>query len=76
MIDQEESFLDLLDEGLVNDTIMHVAGQLFDDWNDSNLDEGILYADYKIAEMSDDAAIIETFHRHWDIQEDDEYYIS
>ena len=75
MIDQEDSFLDTMDPGLVNDTIMHIAGQLFDEWNDSNCDEGLLYADYKIAAMSDDSVIIDAFHKHWDIQEDDEYWI-
>lgn len=75
MIDQEDSFLETLDQELVNNTIMHVAGQLFDDWNDSNCDEGLMYADFKIAEMSDDAVIIDTFHKHWGITPSDEYWL-
>ena len=74
-LEQEESFLELLDQGLVNDTIMHISGQLFDEWNDSNCNEGLMYADFKIAQMSDDAVIINAFHEHWGITPDDEYWI-
>lgn len=75
MIDQDVSFLETMDLGLVNDATMHIAGKLFDEWNDSNCDEGLLYADWKFAQESDDAVIIDEFHRHWNIQKDDEYYI-
>ena len=53
MIDQEDSFLDLLDDDIRFDTFEYISNQLFDDWNDANLNEGLLYADYKIASMSD-----------------------
>ena len=75
MIDQDVSFLETMDLGLVNDATMHIAGKLFDEWNDSNTDEGLFYSDYKFAYESDDWAIVEAFHKHWDVQEDDEYYI-
>ena len=75
MIDQEDSFLDLLDDDVRFDTFELISNQLFEDWNNANLDEGLLYADYRIAEMSRDALVINAYHKHWDLHEGDEYYV-
>ena len=75
MIDREDSFLDLLDDDVRFDTFEHISNQLFDDWNNSNLDEGLLYADFRIAAMSGDPDIITAYNQHWNLKEGDEYYV-
>ena len=75
MIEQEDSFTDMLDDDLRYDTFEHISNQLFDDWNDANLNEGIMYADFRIAEMSGDPVIIAAYNEHWQLKEGDEYYI-
>ena len=49
--------------------------ELFNQWNDSNLDEGILYADWKIAQMSNDNYLKGRFNQHWELTPEDEYYL-
>lgn len=75
MIDQEDSFTDLLDDDFRTDLMLEIANQLFDDWNNANCDEGLMYADFKIAEMSGHPDIIDTFHKHWGIGPNDEYWL-
>ena len=75
MIDQEDSFTDTLEEELVSDMYERIAFDLFDSWNESNLNEGMLYADFKMAEMSGDNDIIDAFHKHWGITPSDEYWL-
>ena len=76
MIDQDDSFTDYMDDEVRTDMYLRIANDLFDDWNDSNLNEGLLYADYKLAEASGDTDIIDEYHEHWGLIEGDEYYIS
>ena len=75
MLDQQESFTDSLNEMEADALYQEVSGQLFDEWNSANLDEGLLYADYKLAEASGDTDIIDEYHNHWDLHEGDEYYV-
>ena len=75
LIDQEDSFTDTLFIEQVDDLYMNIAGELFDEWNDSNLNEGLLYADYQLASRSNDKSIIDAYHEHWGLVEGDEYYI-
>ena len=75
MINQEDSFTDLLDSEFRQDMYQRIANDLFDDWNDANLNEGLMYADFKIAQMSGDTDIINAFHKHWGIEKDDEYWL-
>ena len=71
----EDSFTDYLDSEVRHDMYQRIANDLFDDWNDSNLNEGLLYADYRLAEASGDTDIIDEYHEHWGLVEGDEYYI-
>ena len=75
MIDQEDSFTDHMDDEVRTDMYLQISNQLFDDWNDANLNEGIIYADFRIAEMSGDTDIITAFHQHWGIGPNDEYWL-
>ena len=58
MIDQDDSFTDSLNQMVADALYEEVSNHLFDDWNDANLNEGLLYADFKLAEMSGDTDII------------------
>lgn len=74
-MEQNTSFLESMDEEIVNDLINDIAGHLFDEWHDSNCNEGLLYADWKIASMSDSRDIVNAYNEYWELEEDDEYYI-
>ena len=75
MLDQQESFTDSLNEMEADALYQEVSGQLFDEWNSANLDEGLLYADYQLAQVSGDTDIINAFHEHWGIGPNDEYWL-
>jgi hypothetical protein len=61
---------------MVIDAIYHDIGeQLVEDWINSNLDEGQMYADWRFADMSDSNYIKGRFNQHYDLKPNDEYYI-
>ena len=72
---REDSFTDYLDDDLRFDLFEGISNVLFDQWNDSNLNEGLLYADFRIAEMSGVPDIITAYNQHWNLKEGDEYYV-
>ena len=57
-------------DGIV-DTIAH---QLFDEWVDSNLDEGNMYADYQICLMYGDPLLQKQFNEYHNAKAGDELY--
>jgi hypothetical protein len=68
------SFLDNENEMVIGAIIQEISEQLFEDWNNSNLDEGTFYADWKIAELSNDNYLKGRFNQFYDLTpEDDEY---
>ena len=70
-----ESFLENENQ-MVIDAIYHEIGeQLVEDWVQSNLDEGQMYADYRFAEMSNDNYIKGRFNLFYDLKPEDQYYI-
>ena len=79
MIDRLElndrgSFLDDESQGFVDAICTDIGEQLFEEWNSSNLDEGTFYADWKIAELSNDNYLKGRFNQFYDLTpEDDEY---
>lgn len=70
----ETSFLDNENEMLIGAIIQEISEQLFEDWNNSNLDEGIFYADYQIALMTDDRYIKSKFNEFYELTPEDEEY--
>jgi hypothetical protein len=62
-------------EEVVDLLISEIANQLFDQWHESNLDEGIMYADWKICSMSDSNYFRRKFNEHYNIQPNDEFYL-
>ena len=79
MIDRLElndrgSFLDDENQMVVDAEMVEIGLKLFEDWNSSNLDEGTFYADWKIAELSNDNYLKGRFNQFYDLTpEDDEY---
>jgi hypothetical protein len=71
----ETSFMDNEDRMIVDSAIQQIGEHLFNEWNDSNLDEGILYADYQIAIMCDSDYLKRRYNEHWELTPDDEYYV-
>jgi len=68
------SFLDDENQMVVDATVIEIGQKLFEDWNDSNLDEGTFYADWQIALLSDDNYLKGRFNQFYDLTpEDDEY---
>ena len=64
---ESEEVVDLL----IND----IANQLFDEWHESNLNEGIMYADWKVCAMSNSNYFKRKFNEYYNIQPNDEFYI-
>lgn len=75
MIEQDGSFLDLENQMVVDATCTEIGEQLFEDWNNSNLDEGTFYADYQIALMCDSNYLKGRYNQFYDLKKDDEYYV-
>jgi len=70
------SFLEDVNQMLIDAEIQAIGEQLFEDWMNSNLDEGQFFADYRFAEMSESQVIRDSFNKHYDLKEDDEHYLA
>jgi hypothetical protein len=57
-------------EGIA-DTVAH---QLFEDWVNSHLDEGVMYADYQVCLMYGDPELKKEFNEFYNIKPEDELY--
>ncbi len=77
MIEQEESFLDAMNinQMVIDAEITSIGEQLFEDWNNSNLDEGTFWADYQFALMCDSKELKQAFNTYYELKEGDEYYV-
>ena len=72
-----ENFLDAMNinQMVIDAEIQYISEELFQQWTDSNLDEGTFYADYRFAEMCDSKQIKEAFNTYYKLNEGDEYYV-
>lgn len=52
-----------------------IAEQLFDSWIGGHLDEGMFYADYQMALMTDDISVKKRFNEYWEVTPDDDEYL-
>lgn len=60
----------------VMDSIYQDIGlQLFEEWNNSNLDEGQYYADFQIAYMSNNNYIKDRFNQFYDLNPEHDDYL-
>jgi hypothetical protein len=69
------SFLEDVNQMVIDAAISDIGEQLFDDWMNSNLDEGQYFADKRFAEMSGDKFIYDEFNKHYELTEEDEDYL-
>jgi hypothetical protein len=64
-----------INQMVIDYEIQAISEHLFQEWMDSNLDEGILYADYQFASMSDSKEIKQAFNKFYNMNPDEQYYI-
>lgn len=69
------SFLENENQMVIDLIYQEIGEQLVEDWVQSNLDEGQLYADWRFADMSDSNYIKGRFNQHWELNPGDEYYL-
>lgn len=69
------SFLENENQMVIDATYAEIGEMLVEDWVQSNLDEGQLYADFRFAEMSDSNYLKGRFNQFYDLNEGDQYYL-
>ena len=69
------SFLENENQMLIDATLSEIGEELVEDWINSNLDEGQLYADWCIADKSGSNYLKGRFNQHWDLNPTDNYYL-
>ena len=71
----KESFLENENQMVIDAILSEIGEQLVEDWINNNLDEGQLYSDWCIANMSDDNYLKCRFNQHWELTPEDQYYL-
>jgi len=69
------SFLEDVNQMVIDAVYQDIAEQLLEDWINNNLDEGQYYADKQFAEMSGDEFIYGEFNKFYNLKEGDEDYL-
>ena len=69
------SFLDDENQMVIDAIMSEIADQLLDDWIQSNLDEGQLYADWQIADRCDSNYLKDRFNQFYELTPEDQYYV-
>ena len=69
------SFLENENQMVIDATYQEIGEMLVEDWVNSNLDEGQLFADFRFAEMSDSNYLKGRFNLFYDLKEGDQYYL-
>jgi hypothetical protein len=69
------SFLDNVNQMVIDAEVQSISEQLFDEWMNANLDEGTFFADRRFAEMSDSKYIKDEFNKHYELTPEHEYYL-
>ena len=64
-----------INQMVIDYEIQAISEHLFTEWMNSNLDEGILYADYQFAVMCDSKEIKQAFNQFYNMNPDEQYYI-
>ena len=73
--DMDGSFLDDINQMVIDAEIQTISEQLFDDWMNANLDDGQFWADYRFAEMSDSELIKDAFNKFYGISKVEDMYL-
>jgi hypothetical protein len=69
-----EAFTDTLGEHIMGAIQVDIEEQLFEDWNNNNLDEGEAYAEFKFMEFAPDS-VRQSYNEYYGYVEGDEYYL-
>jgi hypothetical protein len=69
------SFLEDVNQMVIDAVYSEIADQLLDDWINSNLNEGQYYADKQFAIMSGDKFIFDEFNKFYELKEGDDDYL-
>ena len=64
-----------INQMVIDAEIQGISEHLFDEWMNSNLDEGTFWADYQFASMCDSEEIKKAFNTHYNLTEEDEHYV-
>lgn len=70
------SFLEDIPQHIIDAEVQAISEHLFDEWMNANLDEGQFFSDRRFAEMSDSKYIKDEFNKHYEMKEDDEFYLA
>jgi hypothetical protein len=69
------SFLENENQMVIDATYSEIGEMLVEDWVNSNLDEGQMYADFRFAEMADSNYLKGRFNLFYDLKPGDQYYL-
>ena len=69
------SFLENENQMVIDAELQEIADHLLTEWIESNLDEGQLYSDWRIADMSSSNYLKGRFNLFYDLKPEDQYYI-
>jgi len=69
------SFLENENQMVIDAEMQEIAEQLLEDWVNSNLEEGDLYSDWRIADMSSSNYRKGRINQYYDLKPEDQYYI-
>jgi hypothetical protein len=64
-----------INQMVIDAEIQGISEHLFDEWMNSNLDEGTMYADFQFASMCDSKEIKEAFNQFYKLEPDEQYYV-
>ncbi len=67
-------FSDWVGEHIIDAITQEISEHLFDEWNNSNLNEGSLYADYRFFEFAS-PEVKQKYNEHYGYVEGDDYYL-
>jgi len=70
------SFLDDINQMLLDAEIQEISEHLFQEWMNSNLDEGTFWADYQFALMCNSTYIKQKFNEFYELKEGDNEYLN
>ena len=69
-----EMFTDNMNEMLIGSIEYDIKEQLFEDWNNNNLDEGEEYAEFKFMEFAPDN-VRQSYNEYYGYKEGDDYFL-
>jgi hypothetical protein len=69
------SFLEDENQMVIDAEVQTISEYLFEDWMNSNLDEGTFFADYRFAEMCDSNYLKGRFNQFYNLTPEDDHYL-